>query len=78
MVVTEPVPAVRSKPGEYFLAAEHVEVGLQFQVPGALYEVTGEPRKWGIGWVAMVTVIEGLKPGIEFQAMLYTGRKVDG
>jgi hypothetical protein len=73
----EPVEAVRSKPGEYFLATEHVQVGLRFKVHGALYEITGEPTKWGIAYVADVTVIEGLRPGSVFRAMLHTGRRMD-
>lgn len=74
----EPIPAVRVKPGEYFLAAESVAEGDRFEFQGAVYEVVSEPRKWGIAWVAMVRVIEGLRPGSEFRAMLHTGKKVDG
>jgi hypothetical protein len=73
----EAVPAMRAKPGEYFLAAEHVEVGMRFRAGGALYEVMTEPSKWGAAWVATVKVIEGLRPGTEFRAMLHTGRRVD-
>jgi hypothetical protein len=76
--MTEPVPAQRARPGEYFLAAEHVEVGLRFEYQHAVYEVVSEPKKWGIGWVAMVRVIEGMRPGTEFRALLFTGRKVGG
>lgn len=76
--MTEPIDAVRSKPGEFFLAAEHVEIGLRFRAGGAVYEVIGEPSKWGAAWAAKVKVIEGLKPGIELQAMLHTGKRVDG
>lgn len=76
--MTEPIEAVRAKPGEFFLAAETVEVGLTFRAGGAVYEVTSEPRQWGAAWVANVRVIEGLKPGIELRAMLHTGKRVDG
>lgn len=75
--MSEPIPAHRSKPGEFFLAAESVEIGLRFQVFDALYEVVSEPKKWGIAWVAQVEVIEGLHPGVVLQAMLHTGRKVN-
>lgn len=76
--MSEPIEAVRAKPGEFFLAAETVAVGDRFKVHDAIYEVTSEPTKWGISWVADVTVIEGLKPGSVFRAMLHTGRKVEG
>lgn len=75
--MAEPIPAVRSKPGEFFLAAEVVEVGLRFQVFETVYEVVSEPRQWGIAWVAQVKVVEGLRPGIVLKAMLHTGRKVN-
>lgn len=76
--MTDPVEAVRSKPGEYFLAAEHVEIGTRFRYLDALYEVVSEPSRWGLAWVADLKVVEGLKPGSEFRAMLHTGRKVEG
>ncbi|TCN39806.1 hypothetical protein EV644_103108 [Kribbella orskensis] len=76
--MSEPVPAVRSKPGEYFVAAERVEVDLQFWYGDAVYEVISVPRRWGAAWMATVRQIEGLRPGIEFRAMLHVGRKVDG
>jgi hypothetical protein len=76
--VTDPIDAVRSKPGEFFLAAESVAVGDRFKVHDAVYEITGEPTRWGISWIAEVTVIEGLKRGSAFRAMLHTGRKVEG
>ncbi|WP_132190138.1 MULTISPECIES: hypothetical protein [Kribbella] len=74
----EPIPAVRVKPGEYFLAAEHVEVGLQFRYGDAVYEVMSEPKRWGAAWTATIRQIEGRRPGIEFRAILHLGRKVDG
>lgn len=73
----EPVPAVRSAPGEYFLAAESVHVGQRFQFHDAVYEIVSEPTKWGIAWAATVRVIEGLRPGSEFRALLMTGRRVE-
>lgn len=76
--MSEPIEAFRAAPGEYFLAAETVSVGDRFKVRDAVYEVTSEPTRWGISWVADVTVIEGLKPGSVFRAMLHTGRKVEG
>lgn len=76
--MTEPIEAVRAAPGEYFLAAETVSIGDRFKVRGAVYEVITEPTRWGISWMAQVRVIEGLKPGSEFRAMLHVGRKVEG
>lgn len=74
----EPIPAVRSKPGEYFLAAETVHVGDRFFYRDSIYEIVGEPRRWGDGWMCLVRIIEGYKPGAEFNAMLRTGKPVDG
>lgn len=76
--MNEPIEAVRAKPGEFFLAAEHVEIGLTFRAGGAVYEIMTEPTKWGAAWVATVKVLEGLGPGIELRAMLHTGKRVDG
>lgn len=76
--MTEPIPAVRVKPGEYFLAAETVHVGDRFAYEGSVYQVVGKPLRVGPGWMAPVRVIEGLKPGAEFNAMLRTGKRVDG
>jgi hypothetical protein len=75
--MSEPIEAVRAGPGEYFLATESVQLGLQFRVRDTVYEVAGEPRRWGAGWMAPVRVIEGPRPGGEFQAMLHTGSRVD-
>lgn len=75
--MVDPIEAVRAKPGEYFLATDKVEVGLQFRVRDTVYKVTGEPRRWGPGWMAKVQILEGLRPGIEFQAMLRTGTRID-
>jgi hypothetical protein len=77
MTDPEPIDAIRSAPGEYFLAAETVHVGLTFRAGGAVYEIITEPRKWGIGWSANITVIEGLRPGITLRALLFTGKKVN-
>jgi hypothetical protein len=71
------VEALRSKPGEFFLAAEQVHEGLRFRVHGAMYEVVSEPTKWGIGWSATVRVVEGLRPGSQFRALLFTGKRVE-
>jgi hypothetical protein len=69
--VTSPVAARRLRPGEYMLpAGTVVEVGLTFEYLGAVYEVIGEPRKWGVQWAARVKQVEGLRPGMEFQALL--------
>lgn len=74
----EPVDAVRSRPGEFFLAAEHVEQGMRFRVQGGVvYEVVSEPKQWGAAVVAQVKVVEGLKPGTVLRGMLHVGRKVD-
>jgi hypothetical protein len=72
-----PVLAVRSSPGEYFLASEEVHLGLRFRYRDALYEVISEPRRWGLDWAATVEVIEGLRPGIQFRALLRTGHRVE-
>jgi hypothetical protein len=76
--MSEPVEAIRSAPGEYFLAAESVEIGTRFRFRRAVYEVVEEPRRWGAAWFAKARVVEGVKPGSEFQAMLHTGKKVEG
>lgn len=76
--MTEPIPAVRAKPGEFFLAAETITVGDRFQAGDAVYEVASEPTKWGAAWVANVIIIEGFKPGGMLRAMLHLGRKVEG
>jgi hypothetical protein len=47
--MTDPIEAVRAKPGEYFLATETVKIGLKFKAGGAVYEVVSEPKRWGIG-----------------------------
>ena len=76
--MSDPIEAFRSKPGEFFLAAEKVAKGDRFQVRDVVYEVASDPRQWGVGWVATVKVVQGLRPGSEFRAMLFTGRKVEG
>jgi hypothetical protein len=75
--MADPIDAVRAGPGEYFLAAENVARGTRFRVREAVYEVVSEPMRWGAGWMANVRVIEGLRPGSEFRAMLHTGTRVD-
>ena len=72
-----PIPAVMAAPGEFFLAAETVAVGDRFVVDYSLYEIVSEPRWLGQGWMARVTVVEGYRPGVEFNALLRTGRRVD-
>lgn len=76
--MSQPIPAVRVKPGEYFLAAETIKIGDRFQYLDSVYEVVGEPRRWGAGWMTLVEIIEGYKPGARFQAMLRTGHQVEG
>ncbi|MFC0623789.1 hypothetical protein [Kribbella deserti] len=73
----EPIQAVRSAPGEYFLAAEEVHAGQTFKFRDAVYEIVTEPTKFGIAWSATVKVVEGLRPGSTFRAMLHTGRRVN-
>lgn len=73
----EPIKAVRSAPGEYFLAAEKVHVGLRFQVHDAVYEIVSEPARWGAAWTATAKIIEGLKPGGKSRAMIHTGRRMN-
>ena len=73
----EPIPAERAAPGEYFLAAESVHVGLRFCYLDAVYEIVGEPREWGVAWYAVVEIVEGIRPGARFNAMLHTGKRVD-
>jgi hypothetical protein len=77
--MTDPVEAMRATPGEYFLAAEKVHVGMRFKTRDALYEIATEPTRWGISWIADLTVIEGLRAGATVhRAMLHTGKKVEG
>jgi hypothetical protein len=52
-----------------------IHAGDRFQVRDAVYEVVTEPTRWGVAWTATVRIIEGLKPGGEFGAMLHTGRE---
>lgn len=76
--MSKPIPAVRVKPGEYFLAAEKITVGDRFQYRDSVYEVVGEPHRWGDGWMTLVEIVEGYKPGARFNAMLRTGHRVEG
>jgi len=73
----EPIPAERTAPGEYFLATESVHVGLRFSYLDSVYEIVGEPRKSGLSWYAVVEIVEGIRPGAQFNAMLHTGKRVD-
>jgi len=76
-VSDEPVEAIRAHPGEYLLATDHVETGMRFRYRDAVYEVVGEPRGWGYRqWMATIRVVEGLRPGAEFRALLRGGEKV--
>jgi len=70
--VTDPVQAMRLKPGEYRLPVATIAKGDRFTVLGAVYEITSDPTRWGAAWVANVKVIEGLRPGSEFRGMLHT------
>ena len=70
----EPMPTERAAPGEYFLAEETVHVGPRFFYRDSVYEVVGEPRKWGAAWYA---IIERIKPGARFNAMLHAGKRVN-
>ena len=70
--MTDPVEAQRLKPGEYRLATDHVETGMQFRYRDDLYEITGQPRRWGAAWYVAVTFIEDGERGATFNAMLHT------
>ncbi|TCC19992.1 hypothetical protein [Kribbella sindirgiensis] len=72
----DPIPAERAAPGEYFLAAESVHLGLRFFYRDSVYEVVEEPSRLGAAWYANVEIIEGGKPGARFKAMLHTGKRV--
>lgn len=76
-VGNDPIPAVRVKPGEFFLAAETVRVGLQFDAEGDVYEVVGDPVRVGPGWMARVRRVGGPGPGGEHNALLHTGKRVN-
>lgn len=75
--MNSPVPALRVKPGEFFLAAETVQMGLQFDAEGDLYEVVGRPVRVGPGWLARVRKVAGPGPGCEHNALLHTGKRVN-
>lgn len=76
-VGNDPIPAIRVKPGEFFLAAEAVQRGLRFDAGGDLYEVVGEPARVGPGWLARVRKVGGPGPGGEHNALLHTGERVN-
>lgn len=77
--MSEPVDAVRAKPGEFFLAAEAIELGMRFRAEGTTYEVVGRPVTIGtLMFMATVRILQGESAGKELQAMLRAGRKVDG
>lgn len=80
--MTEPVPdpvlAHRSAPGEYFLEAESVEVGLRFRYRDAVYEVAEILAPVDTGVVlATIRMVEGRAVGKDFTARLHTGRRMD-
>ena len=74
----DPILAVRAASGEFFLAAETNALGDRFFVDESVYEIVGEPTRTGPGWRALVRTVEGLAPGSEFNALLWSGRKVSG
>lgn len=76
--MSDPIPAVRSKPGEYFLAAEKIAVGDRFQSRDAIYEITELTPIGGGGFMATIHMTEGRAAGKNFHAMLRTGRQVKG
>lgn len=75
--MNSPVPALRVKPGEFFLAAETVHMGLRFDAEGDVYEVVGHPMRVGPGWMARVRKVAGAGPGGEHNALLHTGKPVN-
>lgn len=78
MTDPEPIDALRSAPGEYFLAAETVHVGLRFRSREAVYEVAEILAPVGTGVVvATIRMIEGRAAGKDFRATLHTGRKMN-
>lgn len=76
--MTTPVPAVRARPGEFMLAAEHVTTGLLFKCDDQTFEVVGEPTLVGtLAYMATVRVVAGPGEGSELQALLRAGRRMD-
>ncbi|TCC35085.1 hypothetical protein [Kribbella sindirgiensis] len=73
----DPIPAIRVKPGEFFLAAETVRRGLRFDAEGDVYEVVGAPARVGPDWLAKVRKVAGPGPGGEHNALLHTGKRVN-
>jgi hypothetical protein len=76
-VGNNPIPALRVKPGEFFLAAETVQLGLRFDAEGDVYEVVGQPMRVGPGWMARIRPVSGPGPGGEHTALLHTGRRAN-
>lgn len=75
--MTDPIPAVRARPGEFMLAAEHVTTGLRFKVDAQTFEVVGEPTLVGtLAYMATVRVTDGPGKGSELQALLRAGRRM--
>jgi hypothetical protein len=76
-VRNDPIPAIRVRPGEFFLAAEAVQLGLRFDADGDVYEVVGRPMRVGPGWMARVRKVAGSSPGLEHNALLHTGKRMN-
>lgn len=71
--MTDPVQAMRLKPGEYRLPVTTVEPGLRFQYRDAVYEVVSDPTPIGTRVViATIRMIVGRAAGKDFQAVLHT------
>ncbi|HEY3006049.1 MAG TPA: hypothetical protein VGJ44_27120 [Kribbellaceae bacterium] len=70
------VEAIRVRPGEFLLATERIELGLEFTVAGSVYRVVDEPVSAGFRTAfAQVRIIEGLAAGREFRAYLQGGQR---
>jgi hypothetical protein len=72
------VDAVRVAPGQFFLASETIEEGMEFAVRDTLYRIVEPPRLTGYkyGW-AKVRVLNGKHKGTEFNAELRAGDRIE-
>ena len=71
-----PVDAVRVGPGQFLLAAEHVDVGLAFATAGQTFKVVSRPVDVGRGrFLATVDLVDGPGAGRQLTVQLQVGRR---
>jgi hypothetical protein len=70
------VDAVRVVPGQFFLASDEIEEGMEFAVRDTIYRIVEPPCLTGYkyGW-AKVQVLNGKHEGTEFDAELACRRR---